>query len=72
MGSLEPRTQPSSPCPPMRSLQPSSCGLSELDSRGGSVYPQKLDVLAVDVQAFVGSQTNLFKREICIITGFGK
>lgn len=53
-------------------LQPSSRGLSELDDRGGSVYPQNPDVLAVDVQAFVGSQTHLFKREICIITGFGK
>lgn len=71
VGSLEPRMQPS-PCPPVRTLQPSSRGLSELDDRGGSVYPQNPDVLAVDVQAFVGSQTHLFTREICIITGFGK
>ena len=68
VGSLGPRRQPSSPNPSVLSLQLSSRGLSELDDHGGSVYPQNLDASTVKFRPLWESQTNLFKREICIMS----
>lgn len=61
------------PYPLLLCPEPSSCSLIKLDICEGSAYPQNPDVPTVDVQAFVGSQKNLFiniVKEIKLVVNF--